>query len=71
MTVQQLIETLQSNGWRLTKAENDVRHFTHASNPLNLTISGKLDLHVPAATLRMLLRGAQLGDSGDALRGDL
>lgn len=71
MTVQQLIETLQSNGWRLAKAENDVRHLTHASIGLNLTISGKLDLRVPAGTLRMILRGTQLGESGDALRGDL
>lgn len=71
MTVQQLIELMQRQTWRLEKVENDVRHFSHDSIPQPVTISGKLELLVPPGTLRVILRCIRLEDSGDALRGDL
>ena len=71
MTVQQLIDMLQTNGWRLTKAENDVRHYKHDSIRLNVTLSGKLNLLVPPGILRMVRRSTQLEEGGDALRSDI
>jgi predicted RNA binding protein YcfA (HicA-like mRNA interferase family) len=71
VTVQQLIDVLQQNGWRLTKTENDVRQYKHESNSRTVTVSGKLDLCVPQGMLRTLLRSARSGEAGDALCRDL
>ena len=71
MTVQQLIDLLQTSGWRLTKSENDIRHFKHTTIPLTVTLSGKLDLLVPPGIVKMIRRSTQLGENGDALRGNL
>ena len=71
MTVQQLIDMLQSNGWRLTNSENDMRQFKHTAISLTVTLSGKLDLLVPPGIVKMIRRSTQLVENGDALRGNL
>ena len=71
MTVQQLIDMLQSKGWRLTNAENDIRHFKHSAIQLTVTLSGKLELLVPPGIVRLIRRGTQLEGDGDALRSNL
>jgi predicted RNA binding protein YcfA (HicA-like mRNA interferase family) len=71
VTVQQVIDVLEQHGWRLTKAENDLRQYKHDSIQLGVTLSGKPTLRVPQGTLRTLLRSAQCGEIGDALRGNL
>jgi predicted RNA binding protein YcfA (HicA-like mRNA interferase family) len=71
VTVQQLIDMLQATGWRLTKAENDLRHFKHPANKLTVTLSGKLDLLVPPGIVKVIRRSTQLEENNGALRGDL
>ena len=71
MTVQQLIDVLQASGWRVTKAENDIRHLKHTSYQLTVTISGKLDLLVPPGIVKVIRRSTLLEEKNDALRGDL
>jgi predicted RNA binding protein YcfA (HicA-like mRNA interferase family) len=71
VTVQQLIDVLEQNGWRLLKTENNVRQYKHEAELRTVTVSGKLDLWVPQGMLRTLLRSAQSGEAGDALCRDL
>ena len=60
MTVQQLIDVLQANGWRETKKDGDFRRLTQETLRKTVTISGKLDLNVPRAVLRAVYRHAQI-----------
>jgi hypothetical protein len=66
-----MIDMLQASGWRLTKSENDIRHFKHTGHPLTVTLSGKLDLLVPPGIAKVIRRSTQLEENNDALRGDL
>ena len=60
MTVQQLIDVLQANGWRETKNDTRLRCLQHESSRKIITIAGNLELNVPPAVLRAVLRYAQL-----------
>lgn len=60
MTVQQLIDVLQANGWRETKNGEDFRQLQQETLRKIVTIFGKLEMNVPPAVLRTLRRHAQL-----------
>lgn len=60
VTVQQLIDVLQANGWRETKNEGNFRRLEQETLRKIITISGKLELNVPPAVLRALWRHSQL-----------
>ncbi len=60
VTVQQLTDVLQANGWRETKTEEYFRRLELAALSKIITISGKLELNVPPAVLRAIWRHAQL-----------
>ena len=68
MTVQQLIDVLQANGWRESKTEENHRRLQHDTLRKIVTISGRLELSVPPAVLRAVQRYAQLQEEDDALR---
>jgi predicted RNA binding protein YcfA (HicA-like mRNA interferase family) len=60
VTVQQLIDVLQANGWRETKNEENFRRLQQETLRKTVTISGKLELTVPPGVLRAVRRHAQL-----------
>jgi predicted RNA binding protein YcfA (HicA-like mRNA interferase family) len=60
VTVQQLIDVLQANGWRETKIEGNSRRLQQETLRRTITISGNLELIVPPAVLRTIWRHAQL-----------
>ena len=60
MTVQQLLEVLQNAGWRVTKTETACHSLVGETLRKTVTISGRLELTVPPAVLRTILRHAQI-----------
>jgi len=60
VTVQEAIKALESSGWKITHSEGIFRQFKHDSLPGAVTLSGKLELSIPKAVLRSLLRHAQI-----------
>jgi predicted RNA binding protein YcfA (HicA-like mRNA interferase family) len=60
VTVQEAIESLESQGWRQSRSEGSYRQFTHESRPGIVSLSGKLDLEVPPGVLRSLWQQTQI-----------
>ena len=63
MTVQEVIQVLESDGWRLTKNDETLRQLKHDSKPGTVTLAGKLDLAVPRGLLRNLWRLARIEEA--------
>ena len=59
MTVQDVIELLESNGWQRTR-QDGCQQFKHDSKSGPVTLNGQLQLVVPPGALRMLLRHAEI-----------
>jgi predicted RNA binding protein YcfA (HicA-like mRNA interferase family) len=64
VTVQDVIQRLESDGWQPIEGNDCCRRFKHDTNAGIVTLSGKLELVVPRAVLQTLLRCAQL-EEGD------
>ncbi|MBP86264.1 MAG: hypothetical protein CMJ64_06055 [Planctomycetaceae bacterium] len=59
MTVQDVIELLESNGWQRTR-QDGCQQLKHDFKSRPVTLYGQLQLIVPRGALRMLLRHAEI-----------
>ena len=62
MTVEEVIKLLESDGWRQTNDDVSCRQFKHDSKTGTVTLSGQLEMVVPAGVLRSLRRHVQLDE---------
>ena len=60
VTVEEVIKLLDSDGWRQTNNDESCRQFKHDTKTGTVTLSGKLEMVVPAGVLRSLRRHVQL-----------
>jgi len=58
--VRDLIELLESAGWRLKRTRGSHRQFRHPGKGMIVTVPGQLGKDVPVGTLRGVLRSAGL-----------
>lgn len=59
VTVQEVIELLESHGWQRTR-QDACQQFKHDSKAGTVTLNGQLQLVVPEGALRALLRHAEI-----------
>ncbi|MDA1051107.1 MAG: addiction module toxin, HicA family [Planctomycetota bacterium] len=62
VTVEEVIKLLELDGWRQINDDKTCRQFKHDSKTGTVTLSGQLELVVPAGVLRTLLRHVQLDE---------
>lgn len=62
MTVEELIQRLESKGWRQSDEANNCRRLKDDSQSKTITISGQLETVVPVGVLRSLCRYAELDE---------
>jgi len=58
--VRDLIDLLESNGWRLKRIKGSHRQFRHLQKGMVVTVSGQPGKDVPIGTLKSILRSAGL-----------
>jgi predicted RNA binding protein YcfA (HicA-like mRNA interferase family) len=58
--IREVIETLESEGWRLVRTKGSQRQFRHPSKPGTVTVAGKLSVEVPVGTLGSIWKQAGL-----------
>ena len=58
--VREVIDTLESDGWRLVRTKGSHRQFRHPSKPGTVTVAGKLSVDVPVGTLGSIWKQAGL-----------
>ena len=59
-TVREVIRTLQTDGWVLTRTRGSHRQFKHAVKAGTVTVAGKPADDVPPGTLNSILKQAGL-----------
>ena len=59
VTVDEVIKLLESDGWHRANDDDSCRQYKHDSKTGTVTLSGQLELDVPAGVLRVLLRHVQ------------
>ena len=62
VTVDEVIKLLESDGWRQTNTDQSCRSFRHDSKDGTVTISGQLEIIMPAGVVRSLRRHVQLDE---------
>jgi len=60
MKVKELIALLKSDGWLQVRQKGSHRQFRHPIKLGTVTVSGKLNVDVPAGTLNSVLKQAHL-----------
>lgn len=60
MKVRDLINVLESGGWRLKRTKGAHRQFRHPTKGMVVTVPGQLGKDVPVGTLKAILRSAGL-----------
>ena len=60
VTVQELLQALQADGWQVVHAEGSLHQLRHDSKPGLATLAGEPGLTLPAGVLGSLLGMAQL-----------
>ena len=60
MKVRDLIDLLESAGWRLKRTRGSHHQFRHPSKGMVVTVAGQPGKDVPVGTLRAILRSAGL-----------
>lgn len=60
MKVRALIETLETDGWRLVRVRGSHRQFRHPTKRGTITVAGKRSAEVPKGTLNVILKSAEL-----------
>ncbi len=58
--VKEIIELIQGDGWFLVRTKGSHRQFHHPTKTGTVTVSGKLSVDVPLATLSSVLKQAGL-----------
>ena len=58
--VRDLVQMLESNGWRLRAIRGSHRQFLHPHKGMVVTVPGQLGKDVPKGTLKAILRSAGL-----------
>jgi predicted RNA binding protein YcfA (HicA-like mRNA interferase family) len=58
--VRDLINVLESGGWRLKRTKGAHRQFRHPTKGMVVTVPGQLGKDVPVGTLKAILRSAGL-----------
>ena len=60
MKVRDLIDMLESAGWRLKATKGSHRQFRHPTKGMVVTVPGQLGKDVPLGTLKAIMRSAGL-----------
>lgn len=60
MKFRELIETLETDGWQLTRTRGSHRQYHHPSKRGVVTVAGKPNDDVPKGTLNNILKQARL-----------
>jgi predicted RNA binding protein YcfA (HicA-like mRNA interferase family) len=64
VTVQESIQALRADGWRIVREDELTRQLRHDSKPGIVTVAGKADLKLPPGVLQGLLGHSQLKENG-------
>ena len=62
MKVREVIQMLESSGWKLVRTRGSHRQFRHPTKSGGVTVAGKSGLDVPIGTLKSILKQAGLED---------
>jgi len=65
MKVRDVIQMIETDGWRLVRMRGSHRQFKHPQKPGLVTVAGKPGTDVPAGTLKSIMKQAGLA-KGDA-----
>ena len=60
MKVRDVIERLESDGWKLRNQEGSHRQFVHLTKPGKVTVAGHPSVEIPRGTLKSILKQAGL-----------
>ena len=60
MTVRDVLEMLEADGWRLVVTRGSHRQFTHPTKPGRVTVAGKTSDDLPPGTLNSILKQSGL-----------
>jgi predicted RNA binding protein YcfA (HicA-like mRNA interferase family) len=60
MKVAEVLQLLESQGWRIVRQKGSHRQLQHASRPGTVTVAGKPSIDVPPGTLNSILKQAGL-----------
>ena len=63
MSIQEVIQLLESHGWRQTKSGERYRHFKHDSKPGTVTIAGRSELKMPKDAMRSVMLAAEIQET--------
>jgi len=63
--VRDLIDLIESRGWRLKATRGSHRQFRHPQKGIVVTVPGQLGKDVPVGTLKSILRSAGLDNEGN------
>lgn len=64
MTIQELLELLESDGWARVEEADQCIQLKHDSKSGLVTVSGSLDLNIPPGVVRSLRRHVQIEENG-------
>jgi len=65
MKVRDVIQMIETDGWRLVRMRGSHRQFKHPQKPGLVTVAGKPGTDVPAGTLKSIMKQVGLA-KGDA-----
>jgi len=60
MKVAEVLQLLESQGWRIVRQKGSHRQLQHASRPGTVTVAGKPSIDVPPGTLNSIPKQAGL-----------
>jgi len=60
MKVAEVLQLLESQGWRIVRQKGSHRQLQHASRPGTVIVAGKPSIDVPPGTLNSILKQAGL-----------
>ncbi len=66
MKIQEVMDLLTSDGWRLVRQKGSHRQFQHPQKTGTVTVAGKPSVDVPPGTLNSILKQAGLKRSGES-----
>lgn len=58
--VQDVLDALQADGWRIVRQKGSHRQLQHPSKPGTVTVAGKPSIDLPPGTLNSILKQAGL-----------
>jgi predicted RNA binding protein YcfA (HicA-like mRNA interferase family) len=60
MKVQDVLDALRADGWRIVRQKGSHRQLQHLSKPGTVTVAGKPSIDLPPGTLTSILKQAGL-----------